>query len=74
MSGAREIAEQAVVNIDNLIAEMLVGGYPDNWVSLGRVLLEGKEIQIQLKVTTVAADFYDSDEEDLINKGSNHAV
>ena len=65
MSGAREVAELAVDNIDSLIAEMLDGGYPDNWVSLGRVLLEGKEIQIQLKVTTIHADFFDSDEEDL---------
>jgi hypothetical protein len=65
MSGASEVAALAVQNIDTLIAEMLEGNYPDNAVSLGRVLLEGKEIQIQLKVTSVHADFYDSDEEDL---------
>jgi hypothetical protein len=65
MSGASEVAANAVDNIDTLIAEMLEGDHPDNWVSLGRVLLEGKEIQVQLKVTTVHADFYDSDEEDL---------
>lgn len=64
MSGARELAQTAVDNIDPLIADMLAGNHPDNWVSLGRVLLEGKEIQIQLKVTTVWADFFDSDEED----------
>jgi hypothetical protein len=65
MSGASEVAALAVQNIDTLIAEMLEGNHPDNWVSLGRVLLEGKEMQIQLKVTTVASDFFDSDEEDL---------
>jgi hypothetical protein len=65
MSGAMEIAELAVDNINTLIAEMLEGDYPDNEVSLGRVLLEGKEIQIQLKVTRVQADFLDSDEEDI---------
>jgi hypothetical protein len=65
MSGASEVAERAVDNIDTLIAEMLEGDHPDNWVSLGRVLLEGREMQIQLKVTTISADFYDSDEEDL---------
>jgi hypothetical protein len=64
MSGAMEIAELAVDNINTLIAEMLDGDHPDNEVSLGRVLLEGKEIQIQLKVTRVHADFLDSDEED----------
>ena len=65
MSGAREIAQTAVDNIDPLIADMLAGNHPDNWVSLGRVMLEGKEMQIQLKVTTVPSDFIDSDEEDL---------
>jgi hypothetical protein len=65
MSGASEVAGRAVDNIDTLITEMLEGDHPDNWVSLGRVLLEGREIQIQLKVTAVHADFYDSDEEDL---------
>jgi hypothetical protein len=65
MSGAMEVAQLAVDNINTLIAEMLEGDHPDNEVSLGRVLLEGKEIQIQLKVTSVAADFLDSDEEDL---------
>jgi len=65
MSGAREVAKTAVDNIEPLIADMLAGDYPDNWVSLGRVMLEGKEIQIQLKITTVPADFYDSDEEEL---------
>jgi hypothetical protein len=65
MSGAREVAEQAVDNIDSLIAEMIEGNHQDNWVSLGRVLLEGKELQVQLKVTSIKADFYESDEEDL---------
>jgi hypothetical protein len=65
MSGAREIAEKAVETIDTLIAEMLDGNHPDNWVSLGRVLVEGKEMQIQLKVTAIREDFYDSDEEEL---------
>ena len=65
MSGAMEIAQLAVDNINTLIAEMLEGDHPDNEVSLGRVLLEGKEIQIQLKITRVHADFLDSDEEDL---------
>ena len=64
MSGAMEIAGLAVDNINTLIAEMLEGNHPDNQVSLGRVLLEGKEIQIQLKVTRVQSDFLDSDEED----------
>jgi hypothetical protein len=64
MSGAMEIAQLAVDNINTLIAEMLEGDYPDNEVSLGRVILEGKEIQIQLKITKVHADFLDSDEED----------
>jgi hypothetical protein len=65
MSGAREVAELAVDNIDSLIAEMIEGNHQDNWVSLGRVLLEGKELQVQLKVTSIKADFYESDEEDL---------
>jgi hypothetical protein len=65
MSGAREVAEQAVDNIDSLIEEMIEGNHQDNWVSLGRVLIEGKELQVQLKVTSIKADFYESDEEDL---------
>tara|TARA_R110002012_G_scaffold320831_1_gene546158 strand:+ start:411 stop:620 length:210 start_codon:yes stop_codon:yes gene_type:complete len=66
MIGAREIAATAVDNIDPLVSDMLESGHPDNWVSLGRTLLEGKEYQIQLKITSVRSDFYDSDEEDLI--------
>lgn len=65
MSGAREVAENAVYNIDSLIAEMIEGNFNDNMVSLGRVVLEGKEIQVQLKVTSDRSDFLDSEEEDL---------
>lgn len=48
MSGAKEIAAQAVDNIEPLIRDMLAGNYNNNDVSLG-VLLDGKtEIQVQL--------------------------
>lgn len=61
MSGAREVAEKAVDNIEELVADMLAGNYADNEVSLG-VLLNGKEeIQVQLKVTRTPSDFIDTD-------------
>jgi len=64
MSGAREIAEKAVDNIEELLSDMFAGDYADNEVSLG-VLLSGKEeIQVQLKVTRSPSDFIDTDYSD----------
>lgn len=64
MSAAREIAEQAVENIENLLTEMFEGNYANNEVSLG-VLLDGKEeIQVQLKVTRSPSEFIETDYDD----------
>ncbi|MAD75389.1 MAG: hypothetical protein CML20_11465 [Rheinheimera sp.] len=61
MSAAREIAANAVDNIEELLTDMFDGDYADNEVSLG-VLLSGKEeIQVQLKVTRSPAEFIDTD-------------
>jgi len=64
MSGAREVAENAVSEIEPLIAEMLDGKWLDNEVSLGRLLLSDGDIQVQLKITKIKKDFLFSDEED----------
>ena len=64
MSGAIEVAEKAVDNIEQLIVEMLEGDYQDNEVSLGRLLCGKESIQVQLKITRNRSDFLDSDEED----------
>lgn len=64
MSGAREIAEKAVDNIESLLADMFEGDYADNEVSLG-VLLNGKEeIQVQLKITRDPKAFIETDYSD----------
>lgn len=64
MSGAKEIAAQAVDNIEPLIRDMLAGNYNNNDVSLG-VLLDGKtEIQVQLKVTRSPTEFIETDYDD----------
>jgi len=64
MSGAKEIAAQAVDNIEPLIRDMLAGNYNNNDVSLG-VLLDGKtEIQVQLKVTRDPTEFIETDYDD----------
>ncbi|PKG37017.1 hypothetical protein [Psychromonas sp. Urea-02u-13] len=65
MSGAIEVAEKSVDNIEQLIAEMLEGDHQDNEVSLGWLLYGKSEIQVQLKITRVRSDFIDDDEEDL---------
>ena len=59
MSGGREVAAGAVDVIDGLVAEMIDGGFPDNWIALGTILIEGREAQIQLKLTTAPAEFYE---------------
>lgn len=64
MSGAKEIADQAVNNIEPLIKDMLEGNYNNNEISLG-VLLDGKtEIQVQLKVTRDPTEFIETDYDD----------
>lgn len=65
MSGAREVAENAINNIESLIAEMLDGDYANNEVSLGRLLCGNEQIQVQLKVTRARCEFIDDDEYDL---------
>lgn len=67
MSGAKEVAEKAIFEIEPLIADMLEGNHPDNEISLGRLLCGNEEIQVQLKVTRSRSDFLDSDEEDNFN-------
>ena len=64
MSGAREVAKNAEFEIEDLIVEMLDGNFSDNEISLGRVLLGNKQIQVQLKITTNKNDFLYSDNED----------
>ena len=64
MSGAREVAEKAVFEIEPLIAEMLDHGYINNDVSLGRLMLGDKELQVQLVVTSKPDEFLMSDDED----------
>ncbi|PCI58865.1 MAG: hypothetical protein COB35_12670 [Gammaproteobacteria bacterium] len=64
MSGAREVVEKAVFAIEPLIAEMLDYGYTNNDVSLGRLMLGEKELQVQLVVTSNPDEFLISDEED----------
>ena len=64
MSGAREVAKNAEFEIEDLIVEMLDGHFSDNEISLGRVLLGNKQIQVQLKITTNKNDFLYSDNED----------
>lgn len=59
MSAAREIAEEAPVHIESLIADMLEGDHQDNVVLLGTVFDGQKEIQIQLMVTQNPRDFLD---------------
>ena len=65
MSGAREVAETAVDNIESLIAEMLEGDHEDNEVSLGRLLCGKDEIQVRLSITRNKPDFIFDDFEDL---------
>lgn len=63
MSAAKEIADKAVDNIENLLNEMFEGDYANNEVLLG-VLLDGKEeIQVQLKITRSPSEFMDMDDE-----------
>lgn len=57
MSGAREVAKEAVDYIEELIADMLAGEYMDNEVALGMVLCGKQKIQVQLKVTMDSRDF-----------------
>lgn len=64
MSGAKEVAENAVSEIEPLIAEMFDGKWESNEVSLGRLLSSNGDIQVQLKITTIKKDFLFSDEED----------
>ncbi|MCL1123327.1 hypothetical protein [Shewanella surugensis] len=49
MSGARDVAANAIDYIESLITEMLAGGHTDNEISLGRLLSSNQEIQVQLK-------------------------
>lgn len=64
MSAAKEIAANAVFNIEPLIKDMLAGDYANNEISLG-VLLDGKtEIQVQLKVTRSPTEFIETDYDD----------
>lgn len=63
MSGAREVAEKAVFEIEPLIAEMLDHGYINNDVSLGRLLLSDGEIQVQLVVTRNPDEFLIAEDE-----------
>lgn len=61
MSASREIAQNAVDNIEDLLSDMLEGNYANNEVSLG-VLLSGKEeIQVQLKITRAPSEFIDTE-------------
>jgi hypothetical protein len=64
MSGAKEVAKNAISEIEPLIAEMLDGKWLDNEVSLGRLLSSDGDIQVQLKITKIKKDFLFSDEED----------
>lgn len=64
MSGAREIAEKAVDNIEELLTDMFAGNYADNEVSLGVLLNGQEEIQVQLKVTRTPSDFIETDYSD----------
>jgi len=63
MSGAREVAGNAVFEIEELIAEMLDGDYIDNEISLGRLLSGNEEFQVQLKITRDPMAFLHHDEE-----------
>lgn len=64
MSASKEIASNAVENIEPLIKDMLLGDYANNEISLG-VLLDGKaEIQVQLKITRDPTEFIETDYDD----------
>ncbi|WP_435234520.1 hypothetical protein ACR30L_12150 [Psychromonas sp. PT13] len=64
MSGAIEVAEQAVNNIESLLTDMFNGDYANNEVALG-VLINGKEeIQVQLKITRAPEEFIDTEYND----------
>ncbi len=67
MSGAREVAAEAVIYIEELIADMLAGEHVDNEVALGMLLCGKQKIQVQLKVTLREEDFLECEgEEDII--------
>ena len=59
MSEAIKAASQAKDYIEELIVEMLEGKYPNNEILLGVLELEGKPLQIQLKVTMDPVEFMD---------------
>ncbi|MGF1905228.1 hypothetical protein [Aliivibrio salmonicida] len=59
MSEAIKAASHAKDYIEELIVEMLEGKHPNNEILLGVLELEGKPLQIQLKVTMNPSEFMD---------------
>lgn len=52
MSGAREVAGEAVFKVEPLLTEMYEMKYIDNECALGTIVLPcGTEAQVQLKIT-----------------------
>lgn len=76
MSIKRITTERFEATINELVADMVAGGYPDNYVALATInaAFQGKNqhMQIQLKVTCEESEFYDDDLEELsANLGSD---
>ena len=57
MSEARKLGEMCPLQIEQMLTEMLEGNHDDNEVLLGTLLSEGKEIQVQIKLTCIEDDF-----------------
>jgi hypothetical protein len=64
MNNAKALAEKAIDNIEHLLRDMFSGNYANNEVSLGVLLNDKEEIQIQLKVTRSPSEFIDTDYDD----------
>ena len=62
MSGAREVAKRAELEIEELLSDMFAGNYQDNEISLGFLSdLNGKPVQVQLKITNFPGDFLEGE-------------
>lgn len=60
MSEPKLVAERAVVEIEDLLADMFDSGAPNNHILLGSLATEsGEVIQVQLVVTRDIAEFVD---------------
>lgn len=59
MSGGREVAALAVHEIDGLVADMVEVGAQDNEIVLGEITMDGRPVQISLKINADAPSFLD---------------